>query len=222
MKTEKINGKRVLDVATTSIPMLMTYDNISSFLNAIEDRDDFYLRWLYHLDQYKGLESDWEDTMMQAVKVSEKFDEALLFATRQNIGFGGSVLRLMKEVKRDVFWIEDDWNWPGSFKIYDVIDTIEKDNATSFNFQRRHERIGALCPTYWSFKMVRHFVKSWSGRKKLSQSLAKKIMWNRKFKSAGMEGGPLQERIPKGVCIHLGNDYLKAKGYKCNHAGRLY
>ena len=82
---------KTIDVLTTSIPRLMTSRSIGQFLDAFEDRDDYRLRWLFHLDQFPYLEAAWDESLRDALTMIPRFDDALVMASRSNVGFGGSV-----------------------------------------------------------------------------------------------------------------------------------
>ncbi|KKK76598.1 hypothetical protein LCGC14_2862010, partial [marine sediment metagenome] len=174
---EKIDGKITIDLATTAIPRLMTYDNISSFLRCMRDRDKFYIRWLYHLDQYKGLESDWNSELIEAMLVSNKFNDSMLMADRSSRGMGNAVRRLMSEVgKNGVLWIEEDWRWIREFSLSDILKAVEDEGGDSFNFCKVGGRVCGLHPTYWSYKMVRCLLDNWPGDKGFNDVIGKRIM----------------------------------------------
>ncbi len=212
---EKIDGKITIDLATTAIPRLMTYDNISSFLRCMKDRDKFHIRWLYHLDQYKGLESDWESELIEATLLSRKFDDSTLMADRSSKGMGNAVRRLMSEVRPNgVMWIEEDWRWIKEFSLTDIFKAVEDEEGDSFNFCRVGGRIAGLHPTYWSYKMVQCLLENWPGDKHFTDVRGKRVM-----KAKGIWKYAHGKHIPRGLCQHVGSNYLMERGFTHSHTG---
>jgi len=157
----KVKGKIAFDVMTTSIPRLMTVENMTQFLSAMQDRDSYHLRWLYHLDQYDKLEHNFDENLKQAKQMAKQFDEAHIFSSRKNLGFGGSVKRLMKKTKYDVLWIEDDYSWKRKFRLSDILAAMEKQESDYFSFVRQNIRTGCCSPSYWSRELIDWLLKHW-------------------------------------------------------------
>jgi len=211
--------KKKIDIASPSLPRLMTFRNVSGLLSCIEDRDDFHIRWLFHLDQYPGLEEDWEASLIDACKAVPLFDDALLFASKTNVGYGGVIHRLMSEVEQDVLWVEDDWEWNGYFKLGDIQKAIADEGAYGFNFSFRREKIGAMRPAYWTHPMVQYLLSRWpaSSLGMTEKKIKRRIMRGGKFINA--RGASLM--IPKSICREVGGAYMLAHGITCNHAGTV-
>ena len=211
----KKDGKLSFDVITTAIPMLMTEKNISGFLDSMEDRDDFYLRWLFHLDQYEGLELDWESNLVEAGRMSQQFDESLLIASRINCGMGTSIRRCMLEVQSNVLWIEDDWEWRRKFRLADFWNAVVEEGANGFSFTRVGGKIGMMHPTCWGKEVVDDLLVKWPGDQGFTDQKSQRIL----RRGTGYKNA-LAPKVPRKPCHHIGSVWLLKKGYTYSHTGK--
>ncbi len=139
-----------IDIGTLSIARLMVTEGMTSFLDHFEDRADFRLRWIYHLDTYpwEGLESHFTATLAQAGEMAQHFDDALVMASWGHSGFGGSLLRVLREVRNPFMSIEDDFRWIRDFRLGDII--ARQEDYVNF----KGTPCGSISPSYWSPRMV--------------------------------------------------------------------
>ena len=212
MKIDIVDGKPALDVVTTCIPRLLTVESISDFLSHIEDRHLFYLRWLVHLDQYKGLEENWKANLQQIEFMQHKFDDAIVLSSKVNRGHEGSLQQLFPMVKRDFLWIEDDHRWHHSFRLFDIVEAIQEQKADGFNFGRQTAYIGSMIPTYWTFELLQHLLTYWP--KKFSEQFVQIELSKTNFRYAKIKSLPR-----KRISEEIGRQWMWDHGFKVNHDG---
>lgn len=135
-----------IDIGTLAIARKLVKQGMESFLSCMTDRDEFRLRWIFHLDTYPfpGLEQYFDETLHQAIEVSHLFDDAVIIASRSHQGFGGSFLHVIREAKSDLFSIEADFHWHRPFSLQSILD--RKQDYVSF----KGTPIGSISPSYWS------------------------------------------------------------------------
>jgi len=128
---------------------------MESFLDCMTDRDQFRLRWIFHLDTYPfpGLEQYFDETLHQATDVSHLFDDALIFASRSHQGFGGSFLRVIREVDKSFLSIEADFHWHRPFSLLQILE--RQQDYVSF----KGTPIGSISPSYWSPRLTAYLRK---------------------------------------------------------------
>jgi len=139
-----------IDVCTMAIPRLSVERCLGSMLDCMQDRDDFRLRWLCHLDQYDGLEEHVEDTLRQMVGLCALFDDATILASKTNQGFGRGARHLLQLVEHDTLWIEDDWLWTKPFCLAEVL-RVTKD---CYSFVTGKTVAGAMHPSFWKKHVI--------------------------------------------------------------------
>ncbi len=145
-----MSDKPWIDIGTLAIARKLVKQGMESFLDCMTDRDDFRLRWIFHLDTYPfpGLEQYFDETLQQAIEVSHLFDDALIFASRSHQGFGGSFLRVINEVRNGFFSIEADFHWHKPFALRELLD--RKQDYVSF----KGTPIGSISPSYWCYSLA--------------------------------------------------------------------
>ena len=141
-----------LDVGTLAIARLCLKDCIPSFIEHFEDRNDFRLRWICHLDQFGGggLEPLWEEQLAQILEASKLFDDFVLIANRTHVGYGGGFFRILREVKNGMFYTDDDQLFHTKINVSAAINS----GHPTYNW---HNALGgATVPSYWSMPFVEY------------------------------------------------------------------
>ena len=85
-----------LDVCTTAIPRCLVERCLGSFLDRMQDRGEYQLRWLCHLDQYPGLHGLRDETLQQIEAMRKRFDGGTLLTAETQRGFGAAVKLLLQ------------------------------------------------------------------------------------------------------------------------------
>ena len=171
-ENEKERGKDIgppwIDVVTMAMPRLTTEICITSFLECMEDRRDFRLRWIFCLDRPPPNRLHYarfyERNLDIARFVSQHFDDSLILTTDENRGYGGSVRACLERVRHRVAWVEDDKLWSRRFSMAKTLDT--SDGGKRFVFWPQYEghkrtirrwrgqgivcHPGATCPGLWA------------------------------------------------------------------------
>ncbi|NQU12087.1 hypothetical protein HQ590_14930, partial [bacterium] len=142
-------GQKKIDLVSLALPRLTTQLCIQSFLRSWADRDRFHVRWIFHLDQYAGMEHNYLENLQMAAGLAGEFDESLLLTTKHNLGYGGSYARAFGLVEHDVLNVEDDFLWlrPNSWRLADVIRATG--SRDGFSFQHQNVRFGGTTPAFW-------------------------------------------------------------------------
>jgi hypothetical protein len=195
---------------------------ITGFVARFRDRQAFHIRWLFHLDQYSGLESNFNQNLRQALVVSEQFDEFELYVSRINRGFEGTLKKMMGVVCRDVLWIEDDWRWNHDFWLGQIIKTVREQRADGFDFSNQRQRVGSVCPSFWTLNKVCFLRDNWpqptkyGGRDRVSFTdfELKSVFRKTSFRHARVPA------IPRRLCTEVGAHWFRSRGHKENHAGQ--
>ena len=195
---------QVVDVCTTSIPRLLTSYTMPQFLGRMEDRGDFRLRWFFHLDNLPDLDRYWAGSLAQAQSVAPLFDEAVLIARTANLGYGGSILELLRRTENDVLWIEDDWEWLKPFRLADAFAACRD----GYNFGNPGIMIGATSPNLWRRRVVDYLIDNFGRPERASERGIKHRLRGR-FRSNSRRG-----RIPPGLIREIGRRRLGEFGFQ--------
>lgn len=138
-----------IDIVTTAIPRAPLLKlAIESFMRKFKGRTAYRVRWLFHLDQYPGL--DQGDTIEAAARLSGLFDESILIRSQHNIGFLASARKLLRLSVSPVVFVEDDWLWRGRFILHRVESEVKKQGCHAFSFRNSSEHVGAMGCCYWN------------------------------------------------------------------------
>lgn len=203
-------------VCTTAIPRLLVERCIGSFLDCMEDRADFRLNWLVHLDHYPKLEEYHAETLQQIRNIAPRFDTNLfVFQPKKNVGFGMAARELFDfACHYDTLWIEDDWLWERPFRLADVRARLAETGATQFSFVGVKADVGNMHPTYWTEPQVRYVAEHFP--EPLSAVCEGSIV------AVCKQGGFTLCSSPaiNGCCRHIGNEQLIALGHTHNHVGQ--
>ena len=143
-----------IDIVTTAIPRPLLRLAIESFFKAFVHSREYHVRWLFHLDQYPGLETEQCATMQEAAELTKFFDESILLRSKKNIGFIASSLKLLKLSNHPVIFVEDDWYWRGRFLLHRIEREIKRQGRHAFSFRNQFEHVGAMGCCYWTREAV--------------------------------------------------------------------
>lgn len=143
-----------IDIGTLAIARKLVTQGMESFLENLVDRDDFRLRWIFHLDTYPfpGLEAYFAETWSQADAAQSWFDASQARYSRSHKGFGGSFKRVLEEVRNPFFSIEDDYHLHKPLSIRETLD--KKQDYVNF----KGTPIGSISPSYWSPRLVAYLL----------------------------------------------------------------
>ncbi len=149
-----MNDKPWLDVGTLCIARLCLERCIPSFIEHLADRDDYRLRWICHLDQFGGggLEPLWQKQLDQIVKASEMFDAFVLIANRSHVGYGGGLLRILREVRGGMIYTDDDQLFHEDISVTQAI------NGGHPHYNWHNTYAGSTVPSYWSPELVSYML----------------------------------------------------------------
>jgi hypothetical protein len=111
-----------IDLATTALPRMVTEMCIGSVLRCWEDRQDFRIRWIFHLTRYPTPQLDpyWKNNIDVACKMAEQMEEFVLLAPRENVCYGQAVRNVLEWVRNDTLWIEDDKYFDVPFRVAEL------------------------------------------------------------------------------------------------------
>jgi len=201
-----------VDVVTLSIPRLVTERCIGSFLEHWTDRDDYFVRWIFHQDQYPGLEDKWEDNWQAALRVSRRFDESQMQAKNTNVGLGKAYRWAFRQVQAPMLLIvEDDWLWQKDWRLADV-------NAAAndaFSFCEQRWMVGGTSPSFWRRYVLNMLLDNYPTEEPVREIAFKRILARKHHYRHGNWGD-----VPKGCCREIGHEVLKEMGFTENFAGR--
>ena len=110
-----------LNVCTLALPRLLVGRCLRSFLRCLEDRDQYRLHWICHLDQRDGQAEQYESTADQIRDLMPRFDGSTLVEPGYQRGFGAAALDVFTRAVYDVLWIPDDWLWTKPFTLTNVL-----------------------------------------------------------------------------------------------------
>jgi len=200
-----------LDIGTLAIARMSIGDCIPAFLHHMEDREELRLRWICHLDQYGagGLETLWKEQAAEILKISDMFDDFLLIATRSHVGYGGGLLRILREVHHGMIYLDDDQFFVSSFRASDAI------NSGCDYYSWSNCPPGATLPSYWSLDFVAFMAKHFP--QPARETTERHLMY------IAQQGGATSNRNPelnrhnarrlhKGKSIDLGVEYTQRRG----------
>lgn len=148
-------SKPWVDVGTMCVARLSLKDCLGSCLDQMEDRQNYNLRWLFHLDQYglPGLEGNWAQQLKDAIELSERFDDCVLMAHRSHQGYGGSFWHILREVQNPFFYLDDDLYWKQPFMLEPAF--ASKVDYYTFN----NSKLGGTSPACWSLGLIQYLLK---------------------------------------------------------------
>lgn len=140
------SDKPWIDVLTQSIARGLTRPCIESLLAACEDRQDFRLRWVCHLDAHPKLADLYGQEVSQIRLVAREFDDSVIILSSTHKGFGPSLYRLLQFCENDALWTCDDWSWAGkTFSLQKVREATED----AYCFVTPKTNVGALSPSFY-------------------------------------------------------------------------
>tara|TARA_Y100000310_G_scaffold6676_1_gene7494 strand:- start:3079 stop:3855 length:777 start_codon:yes stop_codon:yes gene_type:complete len=152
--------KKRIDLGVMVLPRKCSYKCLSSLLDQWEDRDQFCVRLIVHLDCLPPLDGAtakhidfWHDEFQGLVSISKRFDDSVIMGSTTNRGYGGSLFRILSEVQSPLFYADGDNWWRRSFRLMKVIESGV--DYWSFNACRA----GGTSPSVWSLKFVQHMLK---------------------------------------------------------------
>lgn len=116
------DGRKWIDVGTTAIPRLLTERCIGSFLDRFEDRNDYRLRWIFHLTRYyvPNFDKFWAENLKMAVDLSERFDDVVILGNRKWTSYGRAFWNVIEQCQNDLLLIEDDKLWHKPFRLREI------------------------------------------------------------------------------------------------------
>lgn len=203
---EKLEKK--LDIVTTAIPRPLLRAAITSFLTTFIHSNDYDLRWLFHLDQYPGLEEFQGSVFAEAAELSTLFDEAVLIRSNTNVGFIESVAKLVKLSKNPIVFVEDDWTWKGKLMMHRTQNEVQSRGKAGYNFRSAREYVGAMGCSFWTRRTVETFLS-------IRHAVVLEADVKRIFKSLSMEG--LQDSTRRlhtsRLCVHMGPEWSARNGF---------
>mgnify|MGYP003148507179 CR=1 FL=1 len=204
-------GKKVkpINVVTSAIPRGTVGHCLKSFLNAMADRDDYYLRWICHLDKYPGMRNI-NESLRQIACVHPLFDSFCLLIPMGNVGFGMSVKLCLELTQHDTLWIEDDWDWTGkTFRMADV----EAATTDCFSFVTPDTKAGAMHPTFWRRHVLDYWLKNFPRNRQTATETTMFNLLKRRFKMDGIKLLSLDED-------HIGDKVMVEMGFEHNWNGQ--
>lgn len=145
---------RHIDIVTTAIPRPLLRPAIMSFMRSFIGSRHYRIRWLFHLDQYPGLEDQQNSVMREAVELSDLFAESILIKSHENVGFIEANRKLLGLSKNPVVFVEDDWYWRGRFMLRRIESELKRQGRHAFSFRNPYEYIGAMGCCYWTRQTV--------------------------------------------------------------------
>ena len=157
-----------IDVLSSGIPRNTTEISVLSFLRYFQDRSDFKLRWVFHLDRTPPHLPEYADyydeNLALAKKLAKLFDSSIIIEETENQLYGGSVYALLQHVENRVLWAEDDKQWLKEFSLRRAMEVSLDGNkfvyfAQMEGYRRMKARYlagrspvlaGATCPALWA------------------------------------------------------------------------
>jgi hypothetical protein len=111
-----------IDLVSCALPRATAKVGLGSLLDCWEDRDDFRVRLVYHLDELReDLIGTYPNEIVastaQAVEIGNRCNDFLFVTKNWNVGYGGSILSCLRVVRNRVFWCEDDKKWLRKFSL---------------------------------------------------------------------------------------------------------
>jgi len=205
---------RQVDVVSLAIPRLLTERCIDSFLTSWADRDQYHVRWIFHLDQYKGLEGNYTENMEMAARLAPRFDDAILLSTKTNVGYGRAYGRALRQVRHDVLNVEDDFFWIAPWSLAAVIKATGQADGRAF-FHKQRFPIGTTSPAFWRRHVVEAILERFGSLRDVRDEVAfKKYLGPVMGFRYGAQAG-----VPGDLWRHVGRDTLDDLGYTENFLG---
>lgn len=187
-----------LNVCTLALPRLLVGRCVKSFLDCVEDREQYRLNWICLLDKSQGLETQYEETLSEIRDIELSFERFDVFLPEYEQGFGKAVNSLLcKAIQHDILWIPDDWLWTKPFRLTDALDVTED----WFTFVGGTIRPGTTHPTFWRRHVINELLHKLQG--KFLYDLHEQTISN---VLEGKLEATQHPQITGKVCRHLGDE----------------
>lgn len=168
----------------------------------------YRVRWIFHLDQYPGLEDYFEENILQAEAVSTLFDACVLMKAEQPRGYSGSLWEVWSRTENHVLHIEDDWMWKKPFNLQQVLDAA----IDGYSFMHRRARAGSTGPSLWKRHVIQTVLAAWLKNRPVTENWLRILCHHRmKYRNASEWAGGVVR-----PCIDVGRSVMKNFGFKSN------
>lgn len=223
--------KPCINICSTAIPRLTTRECVVRLMDHWRDRPNWRVRWIWHLDQYPGLERHWEQNVQEAAQLVPYFEEVDLLASSLNVGYGRAHWRVWSRVPagEHLLNLEDDFLAQQDFRLCDIVEAsrlrrrVYGSKAAGdglFLGGPQVCRFGGTAPAYWAGHVLPLVFAAWPSEQAMGEKVPHEKPLKRHLgRKCGLRYGH-QGHVPEELFRECGRQALLDLGVTTGFDGR--